>query len=71
MSDRKLEPMCDEEGEAMALERRCARDALEEGIARLHREAQDLQALLDALPAKPPPEAERALWNLVARSRLV
>ena len=48
-------------------ERQTARRAIEEMIERLGREQRQLQALLDALPAKLPPSADETLWPLLMR----
>ena len=47
--------------------RQTAREVIYEKIDRLAREQTQLQALLDALPAKLPPLADEILWQLLMR----
>lgn len=49
-------------------ERPNARYKIEQRIEQLHRRAEQLQDLLDALPCVLPPEADEALWELVVRA---
>ncbi len=48
--------------------RTTARDGLRDLAVRKHAEAYGMEKLLDALPAKLPPEADDALWRLVERA---
>ena len=49
--------------------RETARTRLEYLIASKQREAAELQALADALPARLPPQADEALWRLLGAYR--
>jgi hypothetical protein len=49
--------------------RQDARTAIKEHAERLMRQARELLALLDAIPAKVSPEADAALWTLITSVR--
>lgn len=49
--------------------RQNARAVIRDRIGQLRTEAARLEALLDALPAKMPPDADQALWDLAIAAR--
>lgn len=49
--------------------RQNARNVIRDRIGQLRNEACRLEALLDALPAKLPPDADQALWDLAISAR--
>jgi hypothetical protein len=58
----------DMRGEAFG-SRQNARSAIRDRIEQMRREACRLEALLDALPVKLPPDADQALWDLAIAAR--
>lgn len=55
----------EEAGPMASCGRQNAHAVIGERIGQLRREADELETLLDALPAKLPPDADLALWGLV------
>lgn len=49
--------------------RQSARAVIRDRIGQLRTEAARLEALLDALPQKLPPDADQALWDLAIAAR--
>lgn len=49
--------------------RQNARAVIRDRIGQLRSEAARLEALLDALPAKLPPDADQALWDMAIAAR--
>ena len=62
MPERDQEPMAN-----TVARRPSAREAIERRINDLRAEADQLEKLLDCLPARLPTEADRALWNLAVK----